>query len=345
MIDPAYGNRLFASLIVLLCWGSSAVGQSVSLVHTFPLWDVKDLVLVNVKAATADYEGRRAVRLTNESNKDGFALLRDTDFENGTIEADIALKITTPPGVRMPGFVGVAFRAQADASQYELFYLRPGNAVADDQAMRNHSVQYVSIPDFDWYRLRREWPWVYEAYADLQTETWTHVKIEVKDRSAKVYLNRSSNPSLTVDGLKGQDLRGGVALWPYPGEEAYFSNVRITHVPLVSVKNGSDVAGRWQVKYLSDAGTFDGVLQLSRDRNTVTGTWNGKLGNERPVRGTWHNGYIEISFDAEWPGGGLGTPGTAMAMLAGWVDDDTAGGRMRVKERADGRWTGTRIKP
>src|SRR5262249_26098114 len=136
----------------------------------------------------------------------------------------------------------------------------------------NHSVQYTSEPDFNWYKLRRQWPWVYEAYAVLQPETWTKIRIEVKGRSARLYLNGSGNPSLVVDGLKGQDLRGGVALWGYQGEEAYFSNVRITNSTPLPVKNGADASGTWQVKYSSDAGTFDGALTLGRDGSKVTGT-------------------------------------------------------------------------
>jgi hypothetical protein len=209
------------------------------------------LVLLNVKADAVEYKGRKAVRLTKDPEKNGFVLLRGSDFQDGTIEADIALKITTPPGVRMPGFVGIAFRARPDASRYELFYLRPGNASSDDQTMRNHSVQYVSEPDFGWYKLRREWPWVYEAYADLKLETWTKVRIEVKGRSAKLYLNGSENPSLVVDGLKGEDLRGAVALWGVPGQEAYFSNVRITNSTSLQVKNGADASGGWQVTVCS----------------------------------------------------------------------------------------------
>jgi hypothetical protein len=297
-----------------------------------------------VKAEPVDYKGSKAVRLINDSGKDGFALLRGVDFQDGTIEVDIALKITTPPGVRMPGFVGIAFRARAEASRYELFYLRPGNANSDDQAMRNHSVQYVSIPDFDWYKLRREWPWVYEAHADLQTETWTHIKIEVTGRSAKLYLNGSESPSLVVDGLKGEDLHGGVALWPYAGEEAYFSNIRVSNSTPLPVKNDSDVNGTWKVKFSSDAGIFDGTLQLQREGKTVTGTWSGTLCDSRAVTGTWRDGYIELNFDAEWPSGGLGDPGNATAILAGWIDGDTVSGRMRVEGRADGRWTGTLTK-
>src|SRR5437588_3527513 len=261
------GSTLEAFAILLAC---ASFGQPTCNAQTFALSDTKDLVLLNVKADAVEYKGRKAVRITKDTEKDGFALLRGTDFQDGVIEADIALKITTPPGVRMPGFVGIAFRARPDASRYELFYLRPGNARSDDQAMRNHSVQYVSVPDFDWYKLRRGWPWVYEAYADLQPETWTKVRIEVIGRAAKLYLNGSENPSLVADGLKGQDLRGGVELWGYQGEEAYFSNVRITNSTPLPVKNGADASGTWQVKGQSDAGPFGGTLTLGRDGSKVT---------------------------------------------------------------------------
>jgi hypothetical protein len=208
--------------------------------------------------------------------------------------------------------------------------------------MRNHSVQYVSEPDFDWYKLRQRWPWVYEAYAELQMETWTKVRIEVKGRSAKLYLNGSEQPSLVVDGLKGEDLRGGVALWGDSGEEAYFSNVRITKSAPLPVKNGSDSSGTWQVRFSSYAGNFDGTLQLTREGNKVIGTWSGALGNARPVAGTWRDGYVELGFNAEWPKQGPGDPGTGAVALAGWIDGDSAGGRMRVEGLADGRWTATR---
>jgi hypothetical protein len=334
------GGRTLEILVILLAW--AFFGQTAANAQTFALSDTKDLVPLNVKVDAVEYKGRKAVRLTKDSEKDGFALLRGTDFQDGTIEADIALKITTPPGVRMPGFVGIAFRARPDGSHYELFYLRPGNSHAEDQAMRNHSVQYTSEPDFGWYKLRREWPWVYEAYADLQLETWTKVRVDVKGRSAKLYLNGSENPSLLVEGLKGQDLHGGIALWGYQGEEAYFSNVRVTASSVLAVKNGSDASGRWDVKVSSDAGPFGGTLQLGRDGGKVTGTWSGDLGNARPVTGTWRDGYVELGFSAQWPNQGGGDTETATAKLAGWIDGDSAGGRMKVEGKADGRWTATR---
>src|SRR4051812_2559402 len=101
----------------------------------FPLRDTAGLIAPKVKTEAVTYLGREAVRVTMDGeDRGGLALLPKTDFQDGAIEADIALKITTPPGVRYPGFVGIAFRATPDASRYELFYLRPGNSQSPDQA-------------------------------------------------------------------------------------------------------------------------------------------------------------------------------------------------------------------
>jgi len=344
MCDLTRVERLFlGALAILLTFASYA--QAAPKVQTFALSETKEVVLQNVKAEAVEYRGRKAIRLTKEISEEGLALLPGTDFQDGTIEADLALKVTAPPGPgrRMPGFAGIAFRARSDGSRYELFYLRPGNSQSDDQAMRNHSVQYSSEPDFDWYRLRRQWPFTYEAYAELTPESWTATKIEVMGRSAKLYLNGSERPSLVVDDLKGEDLRGAVALWSYPGEEAYFSNVRITNAEPLPLKNGGEAKGAWDVKYSSDAGTFDCSMQLSRDGDKLAGTWSGALGDNRPVTGTWRDGYVEITFTADWPKEWpQGAAGNVTAILAGWIDGASAKGRMRVEGRADGRWTATR---
>jgi len=327
------------SLVVLLAASiSPAFGQLPPATQTFPLTAVTALIPKNVDVKTVEYKGRKAVLVMSRPEGDGFALLPDTDFQDGTIDADIALKITTPPGVRMPGFVGIAFRARPDASHYELFYLRPGNSHSDDQAMRNHSVQYVEVPDFDWNKLRREWPYVYESHADLQFETWTHVKIEVKGRTAKLFLNGSESPSLVVDGLKGEDLHGAIALWGSPDEEAYFSNVRIANARPEPIKNGSDAAGTWRLNFAGDAGAVTGSMRLARDGDKLTGSWSGEMANDLPVQGAWRNGYVDITFPCTWEK----ESSQVTAHLAGWIDGDSGQGRMHVAGRADGVWTATR---
>jgi hypothetical protein len=263
-----------------------------------------------------------------------------TQFRDGTIEVDVVTKLVRPPGVKRPGFIGVAFRGRPDDSHYELLYLRPGNSSADDQAMRNHSVQYSYAPSFGWEKLRRNWPFIYESYADLQADEWTKLKIEVHGREAKLYVNGSEKPSLIVDALKGEDLQGPIALWGYTGQEAYFSNLRISNEKPEPVENGGEAAGTWDVACATDAGGFGGTLKLVRQDSNLVGIWSGGLGPNQQVSGTWRNGYIELTFGGTWPE----QPGTVNATFAGWIDGDSAKGRVKVEGRANGRWTAERKK-
>lgn len=312
--------------------------------QSFPLTDTAALSVAGGKGETVEYLGRKAVCLTTQANSDIFAYVNGSSIQDGVIEVDIAVKITTPPGVRMPGFTGIAFRARRDGSQYDMFYLRPRNALSDDQAMRNHSVQYVAKPGYDWYLLRRQWPWIYESWADLKPGAWTHVKIELHGRSARLFLNGSDAPSLVVNGLKGEDLQGGVALWGYPGEESYFSNLRITPSNPLPIQNGGEAAGIWHVVFASDYGRYEGVMNLRRDGKAITGTWSGAFGKDLAVTGTWRDGYVELTFTGRWQEEPKSAPIPAVVTLAGWIDNDKAAGRMKVEGRADGEWTAARQK-
>jgi hypothetical protein len=322
-----------------------AVAQALPSRQTFPLANTNGLLAGGLTMDTAEFLGRKALRLVKRRGEgvDGFLPLPGVDFQDGTIEADVAVQITPQPGRPSPGFIGIAFRARPDASSYDMFYVRPGAAQADDQARRNQVAQYCAAPGYDWYRLRRAWPWVYEAHADLHLDAWTHMKIVVAGRTARLYLNRNPEPSLVVDGLKGVDLHGGVSLFTFVDQEGYFSNVRITHVAPEPIKNGSDAAGTWEVKLSTDAGNFDGTLQLQRDGNKLSGSWSGALGENREVTGTWRDGYVELSFTGEWPNKMRdGTPGAVTTTLAGWFDGASGKGRSKIDPRADGQWTATR---
>jgi len=352
VIPVPRSRRAAGTILLVMAALSSAHAQSAGATdltaqsaRSFSLSDTSDLtgiVPANGRVEAVEYLGRKAVRLTAPSSEDVFAFLKGVQFQDGVIEADIALKTTTPPGVRMPGFVGIAFRARPDATHYDMFYLRPGNSHSEDQAMRNHSAQYVAAPGFDWYKLRREWPWIYESHAELKPETWFHTKIEVHGRIAKLYLDESDSPSLIVNGLKGEDLAGGVALWGYAGEEAYFSNVKVIPAALEEIKNGGEATGTWDVKFASDYGRYEGSMDLHRDGDAVKGMWTGAFGHELPVSGMWRNGYVELTFNGTWQPDKSAPAVAATATLAGWIDGDSAGGRMKVEGKADGPWTAQR---
>lgn len=184
----------------------------------------------NVAISQASFKGRSAVQLIaapDAANATSYAVVKDTSFLNGTIEVDLAGQPAAGAGAGARGFIGIAFRIQADG-RYEYIYLRPTNGRADDQVRRNHSTQYSAHPDFDFARSRKEAPEKYESYVDLEPGVWTRYKIEVDGSKARLYVHGAEQPCLIVNDLKLAPQAGGVALWVGPGTEGYFSNLKIT---------------------------------------------------------------------------------------------------------------------
>jgi len=184
----------------------------------------------SVSIAQTNYNGRSAIRVIaapEAPNAASYAVVKDESFRDGTIEVDLAGQPAAGAGSGARGFIGIAFRLQADGA-YEYIYLRPTNGRADDQVRRNHSTQYSSHPDFDFARSRQEAPEKYESYVDLEPGVSTKYKIEVEDRKARLYVHGAEQPCLIVNDLKLEPRGGGVALWVGPGTVGYFSNLKIT---------------------------------------------------------------------------------------------------------------------
>jgi hypothetical protein len=180
-----------------------------------------------------EYRGRRAVTLlpapeTKSTDGSMMAILAGPEFKDGTIELDIAG--TPRPGAPEDsrGFVGLAFRTGAHGERSEIFYVRPTNGRANDQLRRNHSVQYVSEPDYPWQRLRKETPGVYESYADLDAGAWTKMKIVVSGTTARLYVNGAEQPCLVVNDLKHGDGAGRIAFWAHVETDAHFGTITVS---------------------------------------------------------------------------------------------------------------------
>jgi hypothetical protein len=157
------------------------------------------------------------------------AVLTETDFENGTIEVDVAgarrAGYATDNASAFKGFVGLSFRIHGDSA--ERIYLRTENSRLPDQVFRNRSTQYESDPDFPWQRLRQENPGMYESYVDVEAGAWTRMRIDVSGTTARLYVNGATQPCLVVNDLRLGTSRGKVALWARISSDAYFSNLRI----------------------------------------------------------------------------------------------------------------------
>lgn len=216
---------------IMLTLLGSTTAMSQPKTDSISLFGNKNLSSVNVEAAEHDYLGKKSLRVTDISanTEAKFVKIDNYDFKNGVIEIELSGKPAESSSEQARGFVGIAFRIDNDNSKFECFYLRPTNGRADDQVRRNHSAQYISFPDFPWFKLRKEFPEKYESYVDLVSGEWTKVRIEVKDNRAKLFVHGNPQPTLLVNDLKlGADHRGAVGLWIGPGTEAHFANLRIT---------------------------------------------------------------------------------------------------------------------
>ena len=213
-------------------------------VREYRLDSAKGLTLVDVLAEPATLDGKHGLRVAispeakqrlaqapagQQASPEQLAVIDGTDFTNGVIEAEIAgvPAPDAPAGAR--GFVGIAFRVKSDLRTYDAFYLRPTNGRADDQLRRNHAAQYVSHPDWPWFRLREETPGKYESYVDLEPGKWTRIRIEVQGEQARLFVHGQSQPTLVVNDLKtGAGGKGAIALWIDSGTIAHFRALRVS---------------------------------------------------------------------------------------------------------------------
>lgn len=223
----------FCGVVLALVAFAASGQQKKAQTATYRLDSTEGLELIDTTAQIVNYRGRRALHFAPTKGHDVdkgsmMALVTGMDFKDGAIEAEVAGAPITAMDPTARGFVGIIFRAQEHGARAENIYLRPTNGRADDQLRRNHSVQYESIPNFPWDRLRKEQPGVYESYADLEAGAWTKIKIEVAGTKARLYVNGAAQPCLIVNDLKLGDTRGQIGLWAFVATEAYFSNLRVT---------------------------------------------------------------------------------------------------------------------
>lgn len=168
-------------------------------------------------------QGSRDGVHVSQSEDPGLVWIEGSDFGEGTIEVDVRGR-----DVLQQSFVGVAFHGQDDKT-YESVYLRPFNFRADDPVRHQHAVQYMASPDYDWPRLRKEFPEEFENPVDplVAPTDWVPLRIVVKGSTIQVYVGAVKSPTLEARKL-GQQNRGIVGLWTGNNSDGDFANLRIT---------------------------------------------------------------------------------------------------------------------
>jgi hypothetical protein len=223
-------NLSYAACVLALLLPAASIrlhAQSIELNHQ------NILEVHNAITRPDDYRGKHSLEVRDPSptlpdEQERLVVLKTSPFHDGTIEVTLAGDTTPDAPANLRGFVGIAFHIGSDRTHYECIYLRPKNGHSTDPVQRTHSAQYVSMPDYDWYRLRTETPGKYESYVDIAPGDWIKVRIQISGKTASLFVNGATQPTLVVNDLKGTVAKGPIALWVGPGTIAHFTDLKIT---------------------------------------------------------------------------------------------------------------------
>jgi hypothetical protein len=178
-----------------------------------------------VNREVTSLKGDRAGIRLSETAGPGVVWIEGIDFAEGTIEID-----TRGRDVLQQSFVGIAFHGKDDKT-YEAVYLRPFNFRATDPDRHQHAVQYVSVPDYDWPRLRKEFPEEFENPVDqsIVPTDWVPLRVVVNAKTIQIYVGPVKSPTLEVRKLGTLD-RGMIGVWAGNNSDGDFANLRVTPV-------------------------------------------------------------------------------------------------------------------
>ena len=187
------------------------------------LQNMAELKVINRSVEAINEDGKKGLRISEAPNE-GFVILKGIEFSNGTIEFDVKGK-----NVVQQSFVGFGFHG-LDEKTYDAIYFRPFNFVNPDTVRRSRAVQYVSMPDYPWEKLRETSPGKYEnkVYPVPNPDGWFHAKITVNGKRVAVFVDNATTPCLEVEKLTNSS-KGGVALWVGNNSGGSFANLTISN--------------------------------------------------------------------------------------------------------------------
>ena len=221
-------------------------------------WDEDAWDVGAAESRVVEYQGRPALYMAG-----GTAWLRDSDFQDGVIEFDLAVSGEL-------GFHGLRFRA-VDRANHEHVYIRPH--LSD----RADAVQYNPV-----YNGTSSW----QLYADaryvlplsIPGERWMHVRVGVEGGRMEMAVDGQ----LLVFPDLVRDVTSGAIGIAASASGAWFANftVKPGADPRFSDESGGDVVPapeatvtEWRVSDAFPESEVDGVLDLSESQKSAR-TWD-----------------------------------------------------------------------
>ncbi|MBK9193604.1 MAG: hypothetical protein IPO17_01175 [Flavobacteriales bacterium] len=116
-----------------------------------------NIEVYNRDLSLIDEPAHAGIRLS-KAYGEGIAWLKGVEFSNGEIEFDVRGE-----DVKQHSFVGIAFHGAND-STFDAIYLCPFQFRATADSLRMRMIQYISLPQHTWRKLRVRAPRVYEAF-------------------------------------------------------------------------------------------------------------------------------------------------------------------------------------
>jgi hypothetical protein len=221
MMRTQHTSVAILSAFALLVAGVATMAQTAQPLDLAGRLKSKGLRAVNrdVTALAGDKPGVHV----SEKEGPGVVWIEGTEFALGTIELEVKGR-----DVMGQSFVGIAFHRKDD-NTYESVYLRPFNFRNPDETRRQNAVQYMALPDYDWPRLRKEFPSEFENPVDpsVAPTDWVPLRVVVKAKTVEIFVGTSKTAALEVRRLAATD-GGAIGLWVGNGSDGDFANLRVT---------------------------------------------------------------------------------------------------------------------
>lgn len=182
----------------------------------------KGIEVYNRKLTLINETSYLGISLSKDEGE-GIAWLKDIEFSNGILEFDVRGE-----DVQQHSFVGIAFHGKNNDT-FDAIYLRPFQFRSDNETLKKRAIQYISLPDFTWQKLREKAPGKYEAAIQPAPDpnSWVRVKIVVKGKTISTYINGSKEPSLLVEKVTAIGT-GAVGFYVADTSGGDFANITIT---------------------------------------------------------------------------------------------------------------------